>query len=114
MKIDQQTRRALANYTGPIMRCRPGEARGRPVKPKALPDYAPKQVPFDAVIEERCMKTDCTAQWLEEHKDVVPMLIVRPVDEAERGRWKKERARRRRLRRQRKAQLRKIRQLGGA
>jgi hypothetical protein len=93
---------------------RPGSAGGRPVKPRALPDDAPKQVSLNAVIEERCMKTDGTAQWLHEHKGIAAILIAQPIDEAERGRRKKERARGRRLRRQRNAQLRKIRQLGGA
>jgi hypothetical protein len=89
MKIDEQTRRAIAEYTGPITYCRPGRARGHALKPLALPDDAPKQVPLNTELEAQVMKTDGTAQWLDEHKGIVPMLIVRPIDEAERGRRKK-------------------------
>jgi hypothetical protein len=60
-------------------------------------------MPLNAELEAWVMKTDGTAQWLDEHKGVVPMLIVRPIDEAERGRRRKERARRGQLRRARNA-----------
>jgi hypothetical protein len=75
MKIDEQTRRALASYAGTITRCPPGEARGRPV-----------------------FKPNGAAQWLSEHRDIVPV-----IDAAERLRRKKERARRRQRRRARNA-----------
>jgi hypothetical protein len=110
MKIDEQTRRAIADYAGPITRCPPGRARGPAVKPQPLPDSVSKKVPLSIVHEAQCLKHAATTQWLYEHKDIVPTPMVRPIDEAERSRQKKERARGRRLRRQRNAQLRKIRQ----
>ena len=110
MKIDEQTRQALANYMGPITRCPPGRARGRAVKPQPLPDDVSKKVPMSIVHEAQCLKHDATTQWLHEHKDIVATPMVQPMDEAGRGRRKTERARRRRLRRVRNAIIRKAKQ----
>jgi hypothetical protein len=70
MKIDDQTREALASYTGPIMRCRPGKARGHAVKPQPLPDSVSKKVSLSIVHEAQCMKHDAATQWLSEHRDI--------------------------------------------
>jgi hypothetical protein len=97
MKIDDQTREALASYTGLIMRCRPGKARGHAVKPQPLPDSVSKKVSLSIVHEAQCMKHDAAAQWLSEHRDIVPV-----IDGAERRRRKKARARWQRQRQARK------------
>lgn len=97
MKFDEATRNAIASYTGPVTRCRPGKARGHAVKPKPLSDDAPKQVPLSIVHEAQCMKHDAATQWLSERRDIVPV-----IDGAERRRRKKARARRKRQRQARK------------
>jgi hypothetical protein len=65
--IDEQTRQAIAAYTGPVTRCPPGEPR------------APKPVVKNAAVE-----------WLIEHRDDVPSKAkrrrMRMALAAERGR----------------------------
>lgn len=83
MKIDdgEQTRKAIAAYSGPVRRCRPGAARATAVK----------------TVDEAEM-------WLSQHCDDVPVKDAK----AERRRMKMARAQRQRIA-ERNALIRKVR-----
>jgi hypothetical protein len=63
-KIEIEMMRALAAYSGPVKRCRPGKARGADL---------PK-------------KDDRAQQWLNGHRDDVPLRDERPSVEG--GEWR--------------------------
>ena len=56
MKIDDEIEHAIAAYTGPMTRCRPGKARGdKPIKERPAPDVSAAgwQVPPPDESEQR-------------------------------------------------------------
>jgi hypothetical protein len=63
--IDDEMKRALARYTGPVTRCHPGNARGKRVKVKPPVQDRPVNVGH----ERRHLKADDVARWLTQHDE---------------------------------------------
>src|SRR4029453_2434378 len=63
--IDDEMRKALARFSGPVTRCHPGNARGKRVKP--LPPVQGQRV--NVQHERRHLKGDEVATWLSERDD---------------------------------------------
>ena len=78
--IDDEMRKALARYSGPVTRCHSGNARGKRVKP--LPPVRGQRV--NVQHERRHLKGDEVATWLSERDD-------ESSPEQERSRRRKER-----------------------
>jgi hypothetical protein len=83
--IDENTRKALADYTGPVTRCRPGRARAPAEKAAGMTGAAP---PKKAVVMNRA-----TVEWLKQHRADQPTKDVK----AERKRLRRARAQRERI-----------------
>jgi hypothetical protein len=90
MKDVDEMMKAVAAYTGPVRRCRPGQPRGKPVKPLPLTDGRP----VDVRRERRQVATDDVAQMLFKHHG--EQLPADP--RAERKRRRKERYQQARIR----------------
>jgi len=73
MKIDEQTKKVLAAYSGPVRRCPAGEARAEPVK----------------IVGKR----DDASRWLRQHRDDEPVRDAK----VEHRRMKMERTQRLRI-----------------
>jgi hypothetical protein len=63
--IDDEMRKALAGYSGPVTRCHPGNARGKRVKVKPPVQDRPVNVGH----ERRHLKADDVARWLTQHDE---------------------------------------------
>jgi hypothetical protein len=63
--IDDEMKRALARYSGPVTRCHPGNARGKRVKVKPPVQGRPVNVGH----ERRHLKADDVARWLTQHDE---------------------------------------------
>jgi hypothetical protein len=82
--IDDEMRKALARYNGPVTRCHPGNARGKRVKP--LPPVRGQRV--NVQHERNHLRDDDVAKWLSGY-DAAVMTV-----EQERSRRRNERAER--------------------
>jgi hypothetical protein len=89
--MDDELKKLLTDYHGPVTRCRAGYARGKKVKP--LPIREEQQAiregqRVDVRHERKALKDDEAARWLCEHDPVVIAAERRRVRREERRkRW---------------------------
>jgi hypothetical protein len=85
-------RKALAAYDGPVTRCRPGRARGKPGNPRSLSPPLPTRPKLNVKAERKFMEVDKAARWLKRHAN------DRPVEDPKERRRRKRMARAQRKR----------------
>jgi hypothetical protein len=92
-RMQQQMTEAIEAYAGPVTKCPPGLARGKPVKPKPLSPVLPSKVnpKLDVKAEKKLLQVYGATRWLKRHANDQPADMQEERRQKRMARAKKQR-----------------------
>ena len=65
-RMQEEMTAAIESYAGPVTKCPPGRARGKPVKPRPLSPVLPSKAKpkLDVKYEKKFLQVDRATRWL--------------------------------------------------